>query len=103
MPAEKMKYICLENCCRKEPNLGTLLSSSLHLYVLAVLVFSFCSYTGVQNFSTCFGAFNKLALISNDSTDKGKVCSWVVQFLKIGTPRDSITFCQSSSQKPLLL
>ena len=37
-----------------------------------------------------FGALIKLGLISNVSSDRGKMCSWVVQFHEIGIPNSSI-------------
>ena len=37
-----------------------------------------------------FGALSKLRLISKVSNDKGKICSWVVQFREIGIPNSSI-------------
>ena len=37
-----------------------------------------------------FRALSKLGLISKVSIDRGKICSWVVQFLKIGIPSSSI-------------
>ena len=37
-----------------------------------------------------FGALSRLELISKVSIDKGKICSWVVQFCKAGIPNFSI-------------
>ena len=37
-----------------------------------------------------FLALSKLGLISQVSNDKGKICSWVVQFLETGIPNSSI-------------
>ena len=37
-----------------------------------------------------FGALIKLGLISNVSSDSGKICSWVIQFHEIGIPNSSI-------------
>ena len=37
-----------------------------------------------------FGALSKLGLISKVSIDKGKICSWVVQFRETGIPNSSI-------------
>ena len=37
-----------------------------------------------------FGALSRLELISKVSNDKGKICSWVVQFLEISMPNSSI-------------
>ena len=37
-----------------------------------------------------FGALIKLGLISNVSSDRGKICSWVIQFYEIGIPNSSI-------------
>ena len=37
-----------------------------------------------------FGALIRLGLISKVSSDSGKICSWVVQFHKIGIPNSSI-------------
>ena len=37
-----------------------------------------------------FGALIKLGLISNVSSDSGKICSWVIQFREIGIPNSSI-------------
>ena len=38
-----------------------------------------------------FGALSGLGLISKVSVDKGKICSWVVQFCETGMPNFSIT------------
>ena len=37
-----------------------------------------------------FGALSKFGLISNVSIDRGKICSWVVQFLEAGIPSSSM-------------
>ena len=37
-----------------------------------------------------FGALSRLELISKVSNDKGKICSWVVQFHETGIPNSSI-------------
>ena len=37
-----------------------------------------------------FGALSRLELISKFSNDKGKICSWVVQFHETGMPNSSI-------------
>ena len=37
-----------------------------------------------------FGALSNLGLISKVSIDKGKICSWVVQFCETGIPHSSI-------------
>ena len=37
-----------------------------------------------------FGALSKLGFISKVSNDKGKICSWVIQFHEIGVPNSSI-------------
>ena len=37
-----------------------------------------------------FGALSKLGLISNFSSDSGKICFWVIQFHEIGIPNSSI-------------
>ena len=37
-----------------------------------------------------FGALIRLGLISNVSSDSGKICSWVVQFHETGIPNSSI-------------
>ena len=37
-----------------------------------------------------FGALSKLGLISKVSIDRGKICSFVIQFLKMGIPNSSI-------------
>ena len=37
-----------------------------------------------------FGALSKLGLISKVSIDKGRICSWVVQFHETGIPNSSI-------------
>ena len=37
-----------------------------------------------------FGALIKFGLISNVSSDSGKICSWVIQFYEIGIPNSSI-------------
>ena len=37
-----------------------------------------------------FAALSKLGLISKVSNDKGKICSWVVQFCETGMPNSSI-------------
>ena len=40
--------------------------------------------------SKVFGALSRLGLISKVSNDKGKTCSWVVQFHETGIPNSSI-------------
>ena len=37
-----------------------------------------------------FGAFSKLGLILKVSNDKGKICSWVIQFHESSVPNSSI-------------
>ena len=38
----------------------------------------------------CFGAFNKSELNLKDCNEMGNICSWVVQFCKIGTSKESV-------------
>ena len=75
---------------RKDFKLRTLLTSFLIYVLLKVLYLLFVSKLIYKIFQHVFGAFNKLALISNGSNDIAKICSWVVQFLKIGTPKDQV-------------
>ena len=44
----------------------------------------------IANSHNVFGALIKLGLISNISSDRGKICSWVIQFHEIGIPNFSI-------------
>ena len=44
----------------------------------------------IANSHIVFRALIKLGLISNVSSDRGKICSWVVQFHEIGMPNSSI-------------
>ena len=50
------------------------------------LLFWYC----LANSHKVFGALSKLGLISKVSIDRGKICSWVVQFPETGIPSSSI-------------
>ena len=81
MSARKLlrKDLTLELCL--------LLSSSMHSWRSCICFLCLNWFTNSFNI---FGAFHKFALISNGSYDITKICSWVVQFLKIGTPKDLV-------------
>ena len=49
-----------------------------------------------------FGALSRLGLISKVSINKGKICSWVVQFCETGMP-NFLSCHQNNSQRPNLL
>ena len=49
-----------------------------------------------------FGALSRLGLISKVSINRGKICSWVVQFCETGMP-NFLSCHQNSSQKSNLL
>ena len=44
----------------------------------------------IANSRSVFGALINLGLISNVSSDRGKICSWVTQFHETGMPKFSI-------------
>ena len=49
-----------------------------------------------------FGVLSRLGLISKVSIDKGKICSWLFNFVKLVYPT-FLSCHQNSSQKPNLL
>ena len=58
--------------------------------VLSCLKYSFCFGIELPKSHKVFGALCKLGLISKVSVDRGKICSFVVQLLKMGIPNSSI-------------
>ena len=62
------------------------LSSSCSFLFMIFLLFLYW----IAKSHSVFGALIKLGLISNISSDRGKICSWVIQFCEIGTPNSSI-------------
>ena len=62
------------------------LSSSRSFLFMIFLLFLYW----IAKSCNVFRALIKLGLISNVSSDRGKICSWVVQFHEIGTPNSSI-------------
>ena len=62
------------------------LSNSCSFLSRIFLLFRYC----IAKSHKVVGALSKLGLISKVSNDKGKICSWVVQFRETGIPNSSI-------------
>ena len=62
------------------------LSSSCSSLSRIFFLFLYC----IAKSHSVLGALSKLGLISKVSNDKGKICSWVIQFHETGIPNSSI-------------
>ena len=65
-------------------------SSRVSVSCSFLFIIFLCLWYWTANSHKVFGALSRLELISKFSNEKGKICSWVVQFHEIGMPNSFI-------------
>ena len=65
-------------------------SSGVSISCSFLFIIFLCLQYWTVNSHKVFGTLSRLELISKFSNEKGKICSWVVQFCEIGMPNSSI-------------